>query len=103
MSDSSCCLMLLLTFAHLFVDQRLGSVTGEELESLELDATANGAPWYNSDDDQHEDAPYISNNNNNNSNNNVIHHNEAMSGSQFLPFLTAFASTGQVVFSSVPF
>ena len=66
-------------------------MTGEELESLELDATANGAPWSNSDDDQHEDAPYISNNNNNNSN--VIHHNEAMSGSQqFLPFLTAFAS-----------
>jgi hypothetical protein len=29
--------------------------------------------------------------------NNTIHHNEAaMSGSQFLPFLTAFASTGQV-------
>jgi hypothetical protein len=82
--------MLLLTFAHLFVDQRLGSVTGEELEALELDATANGAPWYNSDDDQHEDAPYISNNNNNNSkSSNVIHHNEAMSGSQFL---TAFAS-----------
>ena len=76
-------------------------MTGEELESLELDATANGAPWYNSDDDQHEDASYISNNNNNSSN--VIHHNEAMSGSQFLPFLTAFASTGQVVFSSVPF
>ena len=94
-------MLLLLTFAHLFVDQRLGSVTGEELESLELDATANGAPWSNSDDDQHEDAPYISNNNNSNSN--VIHHNEAMSGSQFLPFLTAFASTGQVVFSSVPF
>ena len=105
MSDSSCCVMLLLlTFAHLFVDQRLGSVTGEELESLELDATANGAPWSNSDDDQHEDAPYISNNNNNSNNSsNVIHHNEAMSGSQFLPFLTAFASTGQVVFSSVPF
>nr|CAH0103200.1 unnamed protein product [Daphnia galeata] len=73
---------------------RLGSVTGEELESLELDATANGAPWYNSDDDQHEDAPYISNNNSNNNSSNVIHHNEAMSGSQFLPFLTAFASTG---------
>ena len=90
MSDSSCCVMLLLlTFAHLFVDQRLGSVTGEELESLELDATANGAPWSNSDDDQHEDAPYISNNNNNSNNSNVIHHNEAMSGSQFL---TAFAS-----------
>ncbi len=92
MSDSSCyCVMLLLlTFVHLFVDQRLGSVTGEELESLELDATANGAPWYNSEDDQHEDAPYISNNNNNNSkSSNVIHHNEAMSGSHFL---TAFAS-----------
>ena len=90
--------MLLLTFAHLFVDQRLGSVTGEELESLELDATANGAPWYNSDDDQHEDAPYISNNNNNNSSN-VIHHNEAMSGSQFLPVLTAFARKFWIKFS----
>ncbi len=68
-------------------------MTGDELEALELDATANGAPWYNWDDDR-EETSYILNII---GSNNTIHHSEAMSGSQFLPFLTAFASTGQVL------
>jgi hypothetical protein len=86
-----------LNFFFFWVRQRLGSVTGDELEALELDATANGAPWYNWDDD-HEETSYILNIISNGNNNNTIHHHEgtAMSGSQFLPFLTAFASTGQV-------
>jgi hypothetical protein len=72
-------------------------VTGEELEALELDATANGAPWYSSEDDHEETSGYILNNNSSsNNNNNASHQKEATSGSPFLPFLTAFASTGQV-------
>lgn len=60
-------------------------MTGDELEALELDATANGAPLYWSDDVHGE--TYV---------NNTVYHNDPATASQFLPFLTAFASTGYV-------
>ncbi|KAI9562716.1 hypothetical protein GHT06_010170 [Daphnia sinensis] len=75
-----------LNDADLSEYHRLGSVTGDELEALELDATANGAPLYWPDDGHDEASGYV--------NNNTVYHNDPATASQFLPFLTAFASTG---------
>ncbi|XP_046449417.1 neuroligin-4, Y-linked-like [Daphnia pulex] len=70
---------------------RLGSVTGDELEALQLDATANGASWSSADGNNHEAASSAGYT--------VINVTETTrepttSGTQLLPFLASFASTG---------
>jgi hypothetical protein len=69
-------------------------VTGDELEALQLDATVNGASWSSADGNNHEAASSAGYT--------VINVTETTrepttSGTQLLPFLASFASTGQVV------
>jgi hypothetical protein len=74
-------------------------VTGDELEALQLDATVNGASWSSVDVNNNEAAA-------SNAGNTVINVTEtardpATPATQLLPFLAAFASTGQVLFLSL--